>query len=118
MYLYHDSRDPVYRLPQGAAPCGQRLRLRVRVEGAHRVNLRLWWHDAESLLPMKPAHSGLYECELTLPDEPGLLWYFFVATDYEGRTRYLGNAQDGLGGAAAVSDFQPTGSPATLYAAD
>ena len=115
MILYHDSRDPVFRMPQGAAPCGEKLRLRVRAEGLHRVNLRLWWQESESRLPMKPVHSDLYECELVLPAEPGLLWYFFVAWDDEGRTWYLGNAADGLGGVGALSDSQPWGYQVTVY---
>ena len=118
MNIYHDSRDPVYRSPRGAAPCGETLRLCVRAEGLHRVGLRLWWQDAESLLPMKPAHSGLYECELTLPAEPGLLWYYFVATDSDGKTWYLGNAADGLGGVGAISETQPGGYQVTVYSPD
>ena len=51
MYLYHDSRDPMYRSPLGAMPCGKKLRLRVFTEGLHRVYLRLWWQNAEKLLP-------------------------------------------------------------------
>ena len=58
MHIFHDSRDPVYRTPQGAAPCGTPLRLRVKAGGLYRVNLRLWWKDSESLLPMKPARSA------------------------------------------------------------
>ena len=115
MTIYHDSRDPVFRSPLGAVPCGRSLRLRVRAEGLHRVCLRLWWQNAESLLPMKPAHSDLYECEVTLPAEPGLLWYFFVAEDYDGRTWYLGNAADGLGGVGAMTEGEPGGYQVTVY---
>ena len=115
MYLYHDSRDLVYRSPMGAVPCGRTLRLRVKAENLHHVQLRLWWRDAESRLPMKPTHANLYECELVLPQEPGLLWYFFIAEDREGRTWYLGNAEDGLGGEGTVSEKQPTGYQVTIY---
>ena len=115
MNIYHDSRDPLYRAPQGAAPCETALRLRVRTEDMRRVTLRLWWKNAEQLLPMKPAHASLYEIELKLPDEPGLLWYFFIAEDYEGRTWYLGNAADGLGGAGMMTDGEPSGYQVTVY---
>jgi len=114
MYIYHDSRDPMFRQPLGAVPCGRTLRLRVRAEGLHRVNLRLWWQNAEKLLPMKPTHANLYECELKLPAEPGLLWYYFVA-EGEGRTWYLGNAADGLGGVGTVCEGQPGGYQVTVY---
>lgn len=115
MYLYHDSRDPMYRSPLGAMPCGKKLRLRVFTEGLHRVYLRLWWQNAEKLLPMKPTRANLYECELTLPRTPGLLWYFFVAEDDGGKTWYLGNAADGLGGVGAISEREPGGYQVTVY---
>jgi len=115
MYLYHDSRDPMYRAPLGAMPCGKQLRLRVFAEGLHRVYLRLWWQNAEKLLPMKPTHANLYECELRLPKEPGLLWYFFVAEGDGGKTWYLGNAADGLGGVGAISEREPGGYQVTVY---
>ena len=115
MYLYHDSRDPMYRAPLGAVPCGIKLRLRVFAEGLHRVYLRLWWQNAEKRLPMRPTHDNLYEGELKLPKEPGLLWYFFVAEGDDGRTWYLGNAADGLGGVGAISEREPGGYQVTVY---
>ena len=115
MTLYHDSRDPVYRLPQGAAPCGQVVRLRVKAEEVHGLCLRLWWRESETVLPMRPTHACLYECELKLPRDPGLLWYYFIAQGADGRTLYLGNAADGLGGAGAVSEEQPDGFQITVY---
>ena len=115
MNLYHDSRDPVYRMPQGAAPCGALLCLRVWAERLHNVRLRIWWNNAEKVLPMALTHSNLYECEFTLPDETGLLWYFFVAEDDEGRTWYFGNAGDGMGGAGMISQSQPASYQVTVY---
>lgn len=115
MNFFHDSRDPAYRTPQGAAPCGQQLRLRVRAEGLHRISLRLWWQEAESILPMRPTHDGMYECEVTLPSEPGLLWYYFMAADRGGKTWFWGNAADGLGGVGALSETAPGGYQVTVY---
>ena len=114
MYIYHDSRNPDFRSPSGAAPCGTPLRLRVKAGGLYRVNLRLWWKDSEILLPMKPVHGEVYECEFSLPSEPGLLWYYFVA-EGDGRTWYYGNAADGLGGAGMLSEGQPAGYQVTVY---
>ena len=115
MYIYHDSRDPMYRTPLGALPCGKKLRLRVFAEGLHRVYLRLWWQNAEKLLPMKPTLANLYECDLKLPREPGLLWYYFVAEGDGGRTWFLGNAADGLGGVGMISESEPGGYQVTVY---
>lgn len=115
MYIYHDSRDPMYRTPLGAVPCGKKLRLRVFAEGLHRVYLRLWWQNAEKLLPMKPTLANFYECDLKLPREPGLLWYYFVAEGDGGRTWFLGNAADGLGGVGTISESEPRGYQVTVY---
>ena len=115
MYIYHDSRDPMYRTPLGAVPCGKKLRLCVFAEGLHRVYLRLWWQNAEKLLPMKPTLANLYECDLKLPREPGLLWYYFVAEGDGGRTWFLGNAADGLGGVGTINESEPGGYQVTVY---
>ena len=115
MTLYHDSRNPIYRSPLGAAPCGATLRLRVRGDDLKKVWLRLWWRDAEARLPMRRCGAELFECEFPLPCVPGLLWYFFIAEDDEGSTWYLGNASDGLGGVGEISLGEPAGYQVTVY---
>ena len=115
MILYHDSRNPIYRMPQGAAPCGAQLRLRLRGEHVSKAWLRLWWQNAESRLPMRRMGTELFECNLSLPGWPGLMWYYFIAEDDQGETWYLGNAQDGMGGVGEVSRDQPQGYQITVY---
>ena len=115
MTFYHDSRNPEYRMPQGAVPCGHALRLRVKAEGLARVWLRMWWQDSESRLPMQPAGADGFETAMTLPDKPGLLWYFFVGEDTDGKLWYLGNAPDGLGGEGEVADREPASFQITVY---
>ena len=115
MQFYHDSRNPDFRWPLGAQPCGQTLRLRVRAEGAQRVWLRLWWQGVEERLPMGFIGDGMYESEVSLPEEPGLLWYYFIADPADGRYLYLGNAADGLGGEGMVIDRQPISFQITVY---
>ena len=115
MTIYHDSRDPRYRLPQGAMPCGGRLKLRVRGEELKKVWLRLWWNSAESRLQMKPTKDGFFECRLKMPASPGLLWYYFVAEDDWGTTWHLGNASDGLGGVGEIAMGEPASYQITVY---
>ena len=115
MIFYHDSRNPIYRTPMGAAACGTALTLRVRGENLVKVWLRLWWQDAEARQPMRRIGAELFEYEFRLPDTPGLLWYFFIAEDDEGSTWYLGNASDGLGGIGEVSLHEPAGYQITVY---
>ncbi len=118
MQLYHDSRDPEYRSPMGAQPCRGEICLRLRAEGVARAWLRLWWQDNETWLPMDRARDDLYVCTLRLPEQPGLMWYFFVAEDAGGRRLFLGNAWDGLGGAGEVLDREPEGYQITVYDPD
>ena len=115
MTLYHDSHDPLYRMPQGAAPCGVKLRLRVRGKGLARVWLRLWWNNAESRVPMEHRENDMFEGSFRAPCMPGLLWYYFIAEDVSGGTWYLGNASDGLGGVGEISREQPAGYQVTVY---
>ena len=115
MTLYHDSRNPVYRYPMGAVPCGQRLRLRIRGDEIRKCWLRVWWNNAETRLPMERGHGDVYECSLTLPGEPGLFWYYFIVVDKDGSTSYLCNAEDGLGGEGWVCKENPEAYQITIY---
>ena len=118
MKLYHNSRNPEFRCPVGAVPCGSALRLKVAAEGLDHVWLRTWWEDAEVRTPMQPDGRGGFECVVMLPDKPGLLWYFFIGEDYYGRQWYLGNAEDCLGGEGQVLDREPDSYQVTVYDAD
>ena len=118
MTIFHDSRNALYRLPLGAVPCGRTLRLRVRGDQLRNVYLRLWWQDEEQRYPMRRVSLDLYEHVLTLPGKPGLLWYFFIAEDLEGKTWYLGNAADGLGGVGSVGITEPPAYQITVYDPD
>ena len=76
----HDSRDPLYRMPAGARPSGSVVTLRCRADDARAVTLRMWWDDGEIRRPMtaSPRGAGLFEVRLTLPEQSGLLWYYFI----------------------------------------
>lgn len=78
MYLFHDSRQAKYRTPFGAQPTGTQVTLGLDVlgltEGA--VFLRLWTNQ-ETLVPMVEQSPGFYTATITLPESPGLLWYYF-----------------------------------------
>ena len=118
MIFYHDSRNILYREPQGAAACGRKLKLRARGENLSKVWLRLWWRGTETRLTMRRMGAELFEHEIVLPDKPGLLWYFFIAEDDEGSTWYLGNASDGLGGVGEIQLHEPAGYQVTVFDPD
>ena len=115
MTIYHDSRNPFYRQPQGAAACGAKLLLRVHAQGIRKVWLRLWWNNAESKVLLRRVEGDVFECRVSAPCSPGLLWYFFVAEDDGGGTWFYGNAGDGLGGVGEIRDHEPGGYQVTIY---
>ena len=112
----HDSRDPLYRTPSGARPTGSDVILRCRADDARAVTLRLWWDDGEIRRPMtaSPRGAALFEIRLTLPEQSGLLWYYFIV-DFDGETRLYGNADDRLGGEGRLYDHEPPSFQLTVY---
>ena len=112
----HDSRDPLYRTPSGARPTGSDVILRCRADDARAVTLRLWWDDGEIRRPMtaSPRGAGLFEIRQTLPEQSGLLWYYFIV-DFDGETRLYGNADDRLGGEGRLYDHEPPSFQLTVY---
>ena len=89
MYLFHDSRQEKYRSPFGAQPTGTQVTLGLDVLGLTEgtVYLRLWT-DREALVPMTEAAPGFYTVTITLPDTPGLLWYYFSVQTPWGNLSY------------------------------
>lgn len=98
MLLFHDSQSPLYRFPLGAVPCGTRVALRLRAEGAREATLR-YFNGGEHFIPMA-VREGLFEATILLPDTPMLCWYDFSVRGESTVMRY-GCAEDGLGGEGA-----------------
>ena len=115
MIFYHDSRSEQYRNPLGAAPCASKVRLRVRAEQLKNVTLRIWWDGAEYKWFMRKVDQDMYEYDMTIPEHAGLLWYYFMGTDSEGNTWYLGNAGDCLGGVGMAVRTEPSSYQITVY---
>ena len=115
--LTHDSRSSEYRLPLGARKTGDTVVLRLRVRGGvpDRVTLRIWWENAEQRFEMTaPKGNGLFEYALTLPDRPGLMWYFFIV-EIGGCPHFYGNAYDRMGGEGALYAHEPPSFQLTVF---
>jgi len=119
MQLFHDSRNPFYRSPSGAQPCGTQVTLRLKVESQRepeKVCLRVWDGEERKLFLTK-AEQGLYEVTFYLPRRPCLLWYDFQV--WEGKQfSWYGNAQDGLGGEGDMIWGSPRSFQITVYDPD
>lgn len=105
----------MYRTPPGAGACLSPVTLRIKADPqVERVSLRLWWQDAQQLIPMQHMGDGLWTVDLSLPDSPGTLWYHFIAEAGLRRIWY-GNATDRLGGVGAEYPGEPPGYQITVY---
>ena len=113
--IFHDSRSGVYRIPTGAVPCGETIVLRVLAQNIASATLRVWWGDRESYTAMEAVSSDLFACELKTPDEPCVIWYYFIVMDTEGGRWYYGNAADGLGGVGELRTTEPASFQVTVY---
>ena len=114
MRLYHDSHHPDDRSPGGAQPCKTPVTLRLTAEEVDKATLRVWWQSREELFPMTEIAPGRYEATISLPDSPGLMWYYFIG-ERNGERLYLGNAMDGMGGAGVESPTEPKSYQITVY---
>lgn len=119
--LKHDSRDTVYRTPQGAVPAGTPVTLRFRTfhDDVTAVDLRLYSvaNNSESVVPMSRTASGVscYQpgvtntCDYwswTIPgDHPAdNLWYRFIVKDGTRTVNYADDTAALDGGVGAPSD--------------
>lgn len=104
MYLFHDSRQEKYRSPFGAQPVSSKVALSIDVLGLNqgRVFVRLW-QDGEILVPMTETAPGFYTATITLPEKPGLLWYYF-RVDTPTDTVFYGKPTGSHKGKGAIMD--------------
>jgi glycosidase len=117
----HDSRDTLYRSPQGAVPTGTGVRLRLRAlnDDLTAAQVRVWNDrvDVSNLYNMTRVASGVtfpgdatsYEFwEVTLPASanPTIYWYRFILIDGTD-TDYYEDDDQFTGGAGQVYDDSP-----------
>ena len=120
MWPYHDSRDPLYRNPFGAAPVGGTVVLRLDVGGdaGASATLRTWIDGVgEGFAPMEPERLGdrtrfscSYEC-----GRAAILWYSFLIERSDGRVAHYGAREGRTGGEGALSEWQSASFQLTIY---
>lgn len=122
MVIEHNSQNNIYRSPYGAVSTSSKVTLRIfcKLDGIpHAVNLIYHFKDEkEKTIPMyycKSVGTGcLYEVKITVPKEPGLIWYYFVI-QINGYTYYYGNNLDKLGGLGQIYNSIPPSFQITVY---
>ncbi len=112
--ILHDSHKLALRAPFGAVEAGTPVTLRLRLEEAPDVSvrLRLWEENAERLIEGRRA-GGFVEFTL-VPQKTGLVWYYFIL-DTPGSARYYGVKHPNLGGEGALYDYPPPAWQVTVY---
>lgn len=116
--FWHHSRILSDRAPQGALSAGESVLLYLNLDeslrgAAQSARLRVWMKEQELMLPgvLEEGETGLRVAfTLTMPDQPGLVWYYFFL-DIDGRRRYYG----GSSGIGAPSDDLPEAYQITVY---
>lgn len=115
MQICHNSQDVRYRLPFGAVECGRTVMLNLYAPGCHGASVRLWQEGkGETMVPMEQS-AALFRAKIKMPDEPCVLWYFFVA-NYGDKIICYGNNPESLGGEGCVyENTQPPSFQITVY---
>ena len=125
MVVEHNSRNNLYRSPFGAVPCLSEVTLRLfgkSDEIPSSVSLVCHFRDEEPVaIPMYFCQSvgtgSIYEAKITVPDTPGLIWYYFVLKN-NGHTIYYGNNLEQLGGIGETFKKIPPCFQITVYKED
>lgn len=122
---FHDSHDVFYRSPFGAVACGQKIVFRLQTQLELSVEtclLRLWEGGREKLLPMSkvrlvgtaPQDIDIFEVEYVVPDNPGLVWYYFIFR-IGSVTHFYGNNAERYGGEGKVWEEEPPAYQITVH---
>ena len=79
MTIEHNSARCCFRNPLGAVKTGGSVVLRLRAEGpdVRSVRVKTFFYDESAEYPMTRTNT-LWEKRLSLPESPGVLWYFFI----------------------------------------
>lgn len=126
MEIEHNSREKFYRRPFGAVKCGTEVRFRVSAAGMGIPNaVRLVYkRDGEEEKRVNMAYlfnqadDSIYTVKVNMPQEAGLVWYYFEFDTNSGMV-YYGNNSKNLGGLGEISFNTPSNSfQITVYNED
>ena len=125
MKIEHNSRTEFYRSPFGAVVSGSKVRLRLGVsEGGipDSVRVHYTFKDEKFFLDMSYVFEiggfCIYETELEIPDDVGILWYYFEVTGEKGKVFYSNNEKN-LGGIGQMYYAEPKNAfQITVYSPD
>jgi len=122
LIIFHDSHEELYRFPFGAAPCSSKVNLGLTVQTLKPVSSAEVVISSEGGIEQSIALSVLdrqgeklyYSANADMPQEPGLIWYYFMLV-IGGEKHYYGNNEKSLGGVGRVYSTIPPGYQITVY---
>ncbi len=117
-FIFHNSEKARFRSPLGARPAGSRVTLRlycgsVRPNGVHVV---LFGENYEQKAEMNGV-EGWWEATLTLPEQAGAYWYYFVLRLDE-NTAYFGCKGGKTSGDGELYSYRPVCFQLTVHEKD
>lgn len=115
MKLIHNSFSESYRHPFGALAKGAKVLLKIFGPDLYHVELHTVFQDVETVYRMDAiTNSNLWQIEIKIPDETGVLRYYFKFNT-KGKSYYYGTNKDGLGGLGHIYHHQPLAYQITIY---
>ncbi len=79
MTFKHNSWHIKYREPFGSQPTGSLIAIRCKGYKVSNIHLQVQFKNTSYAVPLEPLEAPTcYGCKITLPDEPGLLHYYFT----------------------------------------
>lgn len=125
MLIFHNSHEEKYRFPFGAVPLGSKVSLGISVQTSKPINSVQAAISTDYGTEMKIAmdirerkeDSLHFAADIDLPQESGLLWYYFELT-IGGEILYYGNNERNLGGIGSIYRTIPPKYQITVYKGD
>ncbi len=125
MVIEHNSRNTLYRSPFGAVEVLSNITLRLYVKADRipaAISLVYKFRDQELVtVPMNyiymVAKGSLYEVEIKVSKDPGLLFYYFTV-EVDNHIYYYGNNKESLGGLGETYNKIPPAYQITVYKKD
>ena len=110
--VYHDSHQLIFRNPQGAAPAKGSVNIGLEVKAKWAIPacfVKVYYSNGtqrteEMVCQKREKGRNFYEISIQMPDEPGLVYYYFMLNDGE-KLHYYG-APSGEGKFAPISSVE------------
>lgn len=115
MTFKHNSWSLNFREPFGSQPLGSLIAIKCIARKVSNIQLWVQFNGATYAVPMKPLDDPIhYGCEITLPQEPGLLHYYFTFESAQ-TTLYYGPGATDTGGPGTISQTLRNRYQITVY---